>query len=75
MKKESEYRAHASECRTLAARTVREQDREVLLRMAADWERLATDRADLIRRHPELSDAGEPLEGESLTETAAGKRR
>jgi hypothetical protein len=52
MKKASEYREHARECRKLASQMG--ASREVLLRMAAHWEQLADDRADLLRRHPEL---------------------
>jgi hypothetical protein len=55
MEKASEYRAHARECRKLATRMVQDKDRDLLLAMAADWERLARDRVDLVRRHPELA--------------------
>jgi hypothetical protein len=60
MKKASEYRAHARECRELAAKMDRVSDRELLQAMAAHWEQLARDRDDLIRRHPELAVNGEP---------------
>jgi len=53
VKKASDYHAHAQECRVLA-RNMQGQQRDQLLDMAATWERLASDRSDLIRRHPEL---------------------
>jgi hypothetical protein len=56
MKKASEYRLHAEECRALArgmAKNHEQHDR--LLEMAASWDKLAAERADLIRRHPELA--------------------
>lgn len=59
MKKASEYRAHASECRELAAKMDRAVDRELLLTMAAHWEQLAHDRAEWVRKHPELAVDGE----------------
>jgi hypothetical protein len=39
MKKVSEYLSHVEECRTLARRARSPQDRDVLLNMAATWER------------------------------------
>lgn len=59
MKKASEYRQHAHECRALAARTELGELRDQLLVMAANWDRLAEERTALIRRHPELAQAGE----------------
>ena len=61
MKKASEYRQHAEECRALAQGMQGEQ-RDQLIEMAATWEKLAHDRADLIRRHPEQAIAGEQEE-------------
>ena len=58
MKKASEYRAHAEECRALAQQMQGEQ-REQLLTTAAAWEALAGDRSARIRRHPELAIEGE----------------
>jgi hypothetical protein len=64
MKKASEYRQHAEECRALAG-TVRDpRQLEQLLEMAKTWDQLAADRSDLVRRHPELA-----LEGEHREET------
>lgn len=58
MKKASEYRKHAAECRLLASGMEGEQ-RDQLLEMAATWDRLAEERSDLVRRHPDLALAGE----------------
>ena len=54
MKKASEYRQHAVECRQLAA-GVQGVQREQLVEMAATWDRLAEERAELVQRHPELA--------------------
>jgi hypothetical protein len=59
MKKASEYREHAAECRALAAQMSSHEQREQLLEMARHWERLAKDRLTLIKRHPELAQDGE----------------
>ncbi len=59
MKKASEYRTHAAECRQLAAKMASGDQRDQLLEMAANWEKMATERSDLVRRHPELALAGE----------------
>jgi hypothetical protein len=58
VKKASEYREHAEERRTLAAQMKGEQ-REHLLDMARTWDKLAEERSDLIRWHPELGLSGE----------------
>ena len=65
MKKASEYRAHAAECRELAAKMELGEQREQLIGMARHWDELAADRLALIRAHPELA-----LEGESEEERA-----
>ena len=67
MKKASEYRQHAEECRALANQ-MQGQQREQLLEMARTWDKLAEDRSDLIRRHPELA-----LENEHREETRRTK--
>jgi hypothetical protein len=41
MKKASEYLQHAAECRDLAARATTDEQRKMLLTMAATWEGLA----------------------------------
>lgn len=58
MKKASEYRQHAQECRTLAGR-VEGQHRDQLLEMAATWQKLAEERSELVLRHPNLGAEGE----------------
>ena len=63
MKKASEYRAHARECRDLAAKMERSAGREQLTAMAAHWEQLAIDRTELIRKHPELATDSERADG------------
>jgi hypothetical protein len=62
VKKASEYRQHAEECRILANRMVQGEHRDQLLAMAATWDKLAAERSDLVRRHPELALAGEHRE-------------
>ena len=43
MKKASEYRQHAEQCRLLA-KGMQDEKRDQLLEMAATWEKLAQDR-------------------------------
>ena len=59
MKKASEYRHHAQECRDLAVKMDVPLQRNQLLVMAQQWDKLARDRVDLISQHPELAHAGE----------------
>ena len=54
MKKASEYRKHAEECRILARQMPEGAQREQLLEMARTWDSLAQDRDWLVERHPEL---------------------
>jgi hypothetical protein len=54
MKKASEYREHAEECRILSKQMEGEQ-REQTRDMARIWDKLAKDRSDLVRRHPDLA--------------------
>jgi hypothetical protein len=54
MKKASEYRQHAAECRALAASMESDEQREQLLQMADHWEKLADDRARLVARRLDL---------------------
>ena len=65
MKKASEYRQHAQECRALATSMDSEEQRVQLLEMAEHWERLAADRLVLIRSNPDLAQAGEHEEERS----------
>jgi hypothetical protein len=62
MKKASEYRMHAEECRVLASGMEQGEHREQLLEMAATWDKLAADRSELVRRRPELGLEGEHKE-------------
>ena len=66
MKKASEYRQHAEECRSLAKGLPVGDQRDQLLKMAETWETLAADRTTLVLRHPELG-----LEGEHQEEVRA----
>jgi hypothetical protein len=59
MKKASEYRRHAEECRALAKGMAPGEHRDQLLEMAATWDRLAVERSELIRRHPDMALRGE----------------
>jgi hypothetical protein len=61
MKKASEYLQHAEQCRQLA-RSIEGEHREQLLQMAANWENLAAQRAELVSRHPELMSEEQPPE-------------
>jgi hypothetical protein len=61
MKKASEYREHAEECRALAKHMQGEQ-RDQLLEMARTWDQLAIERSELVRRHPEIGQHGEHQE-------------
>ena len=62
MKKASEYRQHAEECRALAHNMEQGAQRDQLIEMAVTWDKLAQDRSDLVQRHPELALAGEHQE-------------
>lgn len=66
MKKASEYRLHAKECRELAASMESNEQRAQLLQMAEHWDKLATDRVALISKHPELAHDGEREEERSF---------
>ncbi len=59
MKKASEYRQHAKECRAMANQSKPGPQHDQLLEMARTWEKLAEERSELIRRHPEQAVAGE----------------
>ena len=59
MKKASEYRMHAQECRALAAKMDLGDARNQLLTMARHWDQLAIERSELLKRHPELALDGE----------------
>jgi hypothetical protein len=55
VKKASEYRKHAEECRTLARQVPEGPQRDQLLEMARTWEALADDRDALVQKHPEIA--------------------
>ena len=58
MKKRSEYRQHAEECRALARKAQNEQQRIQLLKMAEAWDNLATERERTVsaKTHGEQGD-------------------
>ena len=60
MKKASEYRRHADECRTLARNAMSEQERNQLLTMADTWTKLAEERERMA------DDDGEPQPGSDV---------
>jgi hypothetical protein len=60
LKTAAEYREHAHECRALAKQMPEEEQRELLLDMAQTWDALATQREELVRRHPELDTSKSP---------------
>jgi len=67
MKKASEYREHAQQCRDLAKRMIPGEHRDQLVEMALTWEKLAAERSELVRRHPELSIGDEHAEEASAS--------
>ena len=69
MKKASEYRQHAEECRALAKRMDAGEQRDQLLEMAATWDQLAAERSELIRRQPQLALSGEHAEERATART------
>ena len=60
MKKASEYRQHAAECRALAAQMQEGDQRDQLMKMAETWESLAQDRERFNRKlqNPQNRSAG-----------------
>jgi len=71
MKKASEYRLHAKECRGLAAQMSSTEQREMMLQMAEHWDKLAAERVAMIARHPELALEGEHDEERSWVANGA----
>ena len=55
MKKASEYKEHAEECRALSRRSKSPEDREMLLNMAATWDALAESRLKTTERQRRLA--------------------
>jgi hypothetical protein len=60
VKKASEYRKHAEECRTLAKQMKQGEYREQLLIMAVTWDRLAAEREAGLRAEPKPAVAESP---------------
>jgi hypothetical protein len=71
MKKASELRLHADECRALARGMAANEQRDRLLEMAAIWEKLAAERSDLMR-HSELTPEGEHQQESTSDNGASG---
>ena len=59
MRKASEYRHHAEECRKLAAKMKTGDQRDHMLKIAKVWDRSAEDRADMLCKRPQLVQAAE----------------
>ena len=55
MKKASEYREHAAECRAMASRANPPQREMLLINMTATWEGLADDREKQIARQKRIT--------------------
>ena len=66
MRKVSEYREHAAECRELANKA-RSPQREMLLNMATTWDGLAEDRDKQIARQKRIEAFDEPTGPEGAT--------
>lgn len=73
MKKASEYRLHAKECRELASQMESAEQRSMMLQMADHWEKLAEDRLALIEKHPELAHVGEQDEERDRAEQSRSR--
>jgi hypothetical protein len=58
MKKVEEYRAHAEECRLMAARARTPREKDMLINMAATWESVAVDRQARIARQKRMAELG-----------------
>ncbi len=52
MRKASEYRHHAEECRKLAAKMKTGDQRDHMLKIAKVWDQLAEDCAEMLSKHP-----------------------
>ncbi len=53
----AEYRRHAADCRGMAAKTSKPDQRKMLADMAAAWEGLAAEREKFLKLHPEAERA------------------
>jgi hypothetical protein len=54
VKKASEYRQHAEECRALSRSSRNDEHRSQLLKMAETWEGLAAERERLLKEQEEM---------------------
>ena len=54
MKKASEYREHAEDCRALARGMKSGDQQDQLHKMAENWEQMARERSDLVRQRPDF---------------------
>ena len=59
MRKASEYRHHAEECRKLAAKMKTGDQRDHMLKIAKVWDQLAEERAEMLSKHPGLVQTAE----------------
>ena len=59
MRKASEYRHHAEECRKLAAKMKTGDQRDHMLKIAKVWDQLAEDLADMLCKRPQLVQTAE----------------
>jgi hypothetical protein len=55
MRKVSEYREHADDCRKLAGRAASPSHRDMLLNMSATWDSLAEDRIKSVARQERIA--------------------
>jgi hypothetical protein len=55
MKKVSDYRQHAAECRKLGAGVQNQEHKAMLTKMAETWESLAKEREELIARQHRIA--------------------
>jgi hypothetical protein len=72
MKTAMEYRKHAEECRMLARGVSEGEQRHQLLEMARTWDNLAETREGLVRNHPELDTAKNPVPVQQTSRSAGG---
>ena len=59
MRKASEYRHHAEECRKLAAKMKTGDQRDHMLKIAKVWDQLAEDHADILCKRLQLVQTAE----------------
>ena len=55
IKKVSEYRDHAEECRRMAAGASNDEHRAALFQMAETWDKLAEERAGRLRQQQRIA--------------------